>query len=296
MPPTSLTLPSFGKINLGLKVLGKRGDGYHDICTVFQTISLHDTLELALSDELTLSCNRSGIPTDARNLVIKAAMELRALSGTNLGAEIRLTKRIPSPGGLGGGSSNAATALIALSRLWDLRIDLPGLNAIAAKLGSDVPFFLLGGTALGTGRGTKIEHLPDVSAPNILLICPNINVSTAEAFAGLDAPNLTTEESNRILQICRFKATARDFRAADLENDFEQSVFRRFPEIDRARQALIEFGAQAAMMSGSGASVYGIFDKEETRQTALKALDNELNWRKFAVATLSRDQYEAALF
>ncbi|MEO8647781.1 MAG: 4-(cytidine 5'-diphospho)-2-C-methyl-D-erythritol kinase [Acidobacteriota bacterium] len=296
MPLTSLSLPSFAKINLGLKVLGKRGDGYHDICTVFQTISLYDTLDFVLSDELTLSCNRSGIPTDGRNLILKAATELLAISGTTLGAEINLTKRIPSPGGLGGGSSNAAVALIGLSRLWDLRINLPDMGTVAAKLGSDVPFFLRGGTALGTGRGTEIEPLSGVSAPNILLICPNINVSTTEAFAGLDARNLTTEDSNRILQICRFKAKTHDFRVADLENDFEQSVFRRFPEIERAKQTLIELGAQATMMSGSGASVYGIFDKEETRQTALKALDNEINWRKFAVATLSRDQYEAALF
>lgn len=279
------TLPSFAKINLHLRVLGKRDDGFHEIFTVFQTVSLADELSFEAADELELVCDDPVVPVDETNLIIRAAKTLNS----GLGARITLTKRIPMGGGLGGGSSNAAVALIGLNRLWDLGHSEGKLSVIAADLGSDVPFFLTGGTALGTGRGHEIEHLPDLSAPYVVLITPNVHVSTAAAYAGLDAQNLTNTEVNRILRVCRSEAESQDLLHSALINDFEPTVFAEFPEIGRAKQRLIELGANRALMSGSGASVFGIFDKEETRQTALKALDNEVNWRKFAVAAVSRE-------
>ena len=198
-------------------------------------------------------------------------------------------------GGLGGGSSNAATALIGLNRLWELRHSTEELGRLAESLGSDVPFFLKGGTVLGSGRGEKVEEMPDRSAPWMIVVTPDAHVSTAQAYAGLMAESLTNTDLNRILRVCRTEAESPDFLQAALINDFEPTVFAEFPEIGRAKQSVIELGASRALMSGSGASVFGIFDKEETRQAAMKALDNEVNWRKFAVATISRDEYREAL-
>lgn len=281
------SLPSFAKVNLHLRVLGKRDDGFHEIFTVFQTISLADELTFEPGDGLELVCDDPAVPVDATNLILRAA---KALNPDGR-ARISLVKRIPMGGGLGGGSSNAAAALIGLNRLWDLGLSVTQLASIGAEVGSDVPFFLSGGTGLGVGRGTDTEAMPDVDLGPMILITPDVHVSTAAAYVGLHAENLTNRDLNRILRVCRSEAESPDFLRSALINDFEPTVFAEFPEIGRAKQRLKELGANRALMSGSGASVFGIFDKEETRQTALKALDNEVNWRKFAVAAVSRSEY-----
>jgi len=283
-------------VNLHLRVLGRREDGYHNIYTIFQTVSLCDTLTFAESgDEVLLECDQADVPRDGGNLIVRAAEKLKERLGRSVGAGISLEKRIPMGGGLGGGSSNAATALIGLSRLWNVSVPREELIDIASGLGSDVPFFLTGGTAAGYGRGTELEPVPYFSAEFMLIVTPDIHVSTVEAYAGLGADSLTNEESNRILRVCRSETEASDFLYSGAVNDFENTVFARHPEVGRVKQKLIEFGASRAMMSGSGASVFAIFDKEETRQTALKALDDEVNWRKFAVAAVSRDEFRAGL-
>jgi len=218
---------------------------------------------------------------------VRAAMALKPDGG----ARISLVKRIPMGGGLGGGSSNAASALIGLNRLWGLGLSNDQLASIGSEIGSDVPFFLAGGTSLGIGRGTDIEPISDFDAGFMVLIAPGVHVSTVAAYVDLNAENLTNSEVNRILRVCRSEAESPDFLRSALINDFEPTVFAEFPEIGRAKQRLIELGASRALMSGSGSSVFGIFEKEETRQTALKALDNEVNWRKFAVAAVSRSEY-----
>ncbi|HEX3101761.1 MAG TPA: 4-(cytidine 5'-diphospho)-2-C-methyl-D-erythritol kinase, partial [Pyrinomonadaceae bacterium] len=198
-------------------------------------------------------------------------------------------------GGLGGGSSNAATALIGLKRLWEIDLTQTQLHSIAAGLGSDVPFFLDGGTALGTGRGEVIEPIEDRNEELMLVVTPDVHVSTKDAFERLNAATLTNAELNRILTVCRLEAGSRDFDRPVLINDFEASVFSAYPEVQRVKETLLALGAVRAAMSGSGASVFAIFDKEETRQTAIKALDHESTWRKFAVATISRHKYREAL-
>ena len=290
-----LTLPSFAKINWTLRVLGRRDDGFHELCTVFQTVSLHDTLSFADSDALGLTCDDPTVPTDERNLIIKAATVLSDFGRVDRGAAIHLKKRIPSPGGLGGGSSNAAVALIGLKRLWSIEISEAELHSISASLGSDVPFFLRGGTALGTGRGEVIEPIHYGHEEWVLIVTPDVHVTTRDAFERINAETLTNADVDRILRVCRLEAEARDFGRSVLINDFEASVFSAFPEIRRVKETLIDLGAINAAMSGSGASVFAIFDKEETRQAAIKALDHESTWRKFAVATISRDQYREAL-
>jgi 4-diphosphocytidyl-2-C-methyl-D-erythritol kinase len=172
----AFTLPSFAKINLYLRVLGRRGDGFHELFTVFQTVSLCDSLTFEEADGLTLTCDDARIPTDDRNLVIKAAKRLRETAGIERGARMHLEKNIPSPGGLGGGSSNAAVTLIGLSRLWGIELPATDRQTIAAGLGSDVPFFLEGGTAIGTGRGEIIEPAGEFQSEHLLIVTPDIAV------------------------------------------------------------------------------------------------------------------------
>ena len=278
-----------------LQVLGRRGDGFHDIFTVFQTVSLHDTLTFERAETVELECSHLGVPGDDSNLIIRAAKMLQKDLKISRGARIRLDKQIPMGGGLGGGSSNAAVALIGLSKLWDAAVTPQALTSLAMSIGSDVPFFLTGGTAIGAGRGTDLEAIGDCEAKYLIIVTPDVHVSTATAYADLGAQSLTNGEANRILRVCRSEAESPDFLHSTLKNDFESTVFAAFPEIGRAKQTLINLGAKQALMSGSGASVFGIFDKEETRRAALKALDNEVNWRKFAVAAVSRAEYREAL-
>jgi len=295
MSEMSFTLPSFAKLNLHLEVIGKRDDGYHELCTVFQTISLHDELAFNACDLIQLKCNDDRVPTDDRNLVVNAAKILREKYDIHAGASLQLKKRIPSPGGLGGGSSNAAVALLGLKKLWNLEIEFGELLEIAGTLGSDVPFFLYGGTAVGTGRGTCIMPVKDIVEKHILIATPNVAVSTGEAFEMLNAPSLTTDAAKSILNNCRFAAESIDLRHAALINEFEATVFSAHPEIAFVKKTLLDLGAVNAAMSGSGASVFGIFDTEETRQTAMKALDEQVNWRTLAVAAISRRDYREAL-
>jgi 4-diphosphocytidyl-2-C-methyl-D-erythritol kinase len=274
--------------------MGRRADGFHEICTVFQTISLRDELAFGKSEALEFTCSDLSIPTDSNNLVIRAAELLKERSRVTHGARIHLEKRIPSPGGLGGGSSNAAAALVGLKRLWRLEFSDDEFQSIAAELGSDVPFFLHGGTALGTGRGEVIEALRDISERFMVVVTPDKRVSTRDAYAAIGATSLTNEALNRILRVCRDEAGSLDPRHSVLINDFETSVFAAFPEIREVKETLLRLGAVNALMSGSGASVFGIFDKEETRQTAIKALDIRSTWRSFAVAAVSRSEYRDA--
>jgi 4-diphosphocytidyl-2-C-methyl-D-erythritol kinase len=295
MEDKSFCLPSFAKINWFLRVLGRREDGFHELCTVFQTVSLFDELTFAEHPDLILTCDDQAIPTDETNLIIRAAQILKDKFEIKNGARIHLTKRIPAPGGLGGGSSNAAVTLLGLSTLWKLKTGFSELLEIGERLGSDVPFFFYGGTAGGAGRGTKILPVKDLSENYILLVTPQAAVSTPDAFARLNAPYLTNETSKSILQICQSEAQTFDLRQSGAINDFERTVFQLEPEIERVKKKLFHLGAAQAALSGSGASVFAVFDNKETRQATLKALDEEKNWRKFAVATISRREYREAL-
>lgn len=295
MSKNAFTLPSFAKINWYLKILGKRDDGFHELCTVFQTVSLHDLLTFTESEGITLSCDDESIPTDDKNLIVKAAKYLREKYDIRKGAKIHLEKRIPSPGGLGGGSSNAAITLIGLVRLWEIKFNFEELVEIAKQLGSDVPFFLYGGTAFGTGRGTEIFKLEDLKEKYILIVTPSVAVSTAEAFARINAAHLTNNASKSILQICRDEAQTLHLRLNELVNDFEKTVFENEFEIKRAKAKLLEYGSVSALMSGSGASVFGVFETEENLKIAFDKLKSERAWRVFNVQTISRRKYQTVL-
>ncbi len=285
------TLPAFAKINFYLEILGKRDDGFHELNTIFQTISLCDYLTFESSAELTLTCDVKSVPTDETNLIIKAANALREQFNVKKGAKIHLQKNIPSPGGLGGGSSDCAVALLGLSQLWNLEISFAELVEIGAKLGSDVPFFFYGGTALGTGRGTDIKPLQDVENTRLLLITPDENVPTGEAFARLNLSRLTNSTEKSKFIVCCEERNTFDLRQNKLKNDFEKSVFEIKPEIKRVKAELLKLGASQALLSGSGASVFGIFDNENSRQVAMQSILNETLWKQFAVETISRETF-----
>jgi 4-diphosphocytidyl-2-C-methyl-D-erythritol kinase len=292
-----LTVPAFAKINLGLRVLGRRPDGYHEISTVFQTISLHDTLtfEAAPSGRFELICTDPEIPADETNLVMRAASALRERFGVASGARVWLEKVIPAGGGLGGGSSDAAVALAALATLWGVETDARELAEIGARLGADVPFFLTGGTALGTGTGTDILPLSDAPKMHLCVVTPGVRVSTAEAYGALGAPALTKEEVLVNLSVSRTEADFPDSLCDVTSNDFEAVVVRLHPEIGRAREALAGAGAGRVMLSGSGSSVFGVFESKGEAALAGAALGAETGWKLFACDTLTRAEYFAAL-
>ncbi|MEJ7616049.1 MAG: 4-(cytidine 5'-diphospho)-2-C-methyl-D-erythritol kinase [Pyrinomonadaceae bacterium] len=297
MSNNAFKLPAFAKINLTLRVLGRRADGYHELHTIFQTISLSDHLTFSpLPDErFVLTWSAQNIPADESNLVHRAALALREHFGVRHGARVELEKRIPAGGGLGGGSSDAAIALLGLARLWKIKTDESQLAEIGARLGADVPFFFTGGTALGTGTGTTLKPLEDVSHRHLLIVAPGVKVSTADAYKALNAPALTKVEPAVMLPISRIERQFTDSLPDAMHNDFESVIFRLYPEIERARNALVECGARRALLSGSGSSVFGIFDSEETAGCARVSLPVDTDWNVFACTTLARADYLKAL-
>ena len=296
-----LAILSFAKINLSLHILGKRPDNYHEIHTVLQAVSLHDTLNFVTTSAgpIAFTCDDASIPVDDSNLVVKAAKSLQERFRVTSSCKIHLTKRIPVRAGLGGGSSNAAITLLALTRLWELPATSQDLLEMAANLGADVPFFIEGGIALATGIGTDLTPLPDLPQQRLLIVAPAVTVSTTTAYEALKAPALTTSDSVSILAISRTQAIFSDSRpwalCDHLENDFERVIFDMVPEIRRVKEALIQAGARCALLAGSGSSVFGIFDSDDVLRSAAQALKQESGWRIFSCVTLSRDEYLRAL-
>jgi 4-diphosphocytidyl-2-C-methyl-D-erythritol kinase len=299
----ALQLPSFAKINWQLRILGKRPDGYHEISTVLQTISLHDqlTFEVTSDPKIVISCNDADVPTDNQNLIVRAANALKSRFRIEGGARVTLEKSIPMRAGLGGGSSNAAIALVALNYLWDIKASPTDLLDMAPKLGADVPFFLWGGRALATGTGATISPLQDPAgeAVPLLVIAPNASISTAFAYASLGAAALTTSVGDPILSSSREAGNFRDSQpwppADSLQNDFESVIFDIEPEIKRAKEILLQAGARAALLAGSGSSVFGIFADRDDQQRALNEIKLEAGWRIFPCVTVSRIEYQGAV-
>jgi 4-diphosphocytidyl-2-C-methyl-D-erythritol kinase len=272
--PSTLEAACPAKINLSLRVLGRRSDGYHELDTVYQAIDLHDSLSISPASTLSLSCSQQGVPVDESNLVLRAVHLLqREVSGRDLKATFHLEKRIPVGGGLGGGSSNAAAALMLGNAHWELGLEREALLALAAELGADVPFFLLGGRARGRDRGDRLTPLESLAEIPLLLGIPPFGVSTEEAFRRL-AARLTppTIDDNLRLPITYKLPKGKDFQRS--VNDLEQVVFDDWPVLRQFRDSLLENAAENALMSGSGSTVFGTFAHPDTRdlvQTKLSA-------------------------
>jgi len=291
----NLNLPAFAKVNLRLRVFEKRDDSYHELDTVLQTISLHDTIEFSLSEQphLLLSSNDRSLAVDESNLVMKAAKALQDRFSVSSGARIRLHKKIPMQAGLGGGSADAAVTLLALVKLWGLNCPRGDLMTIGSHLGADIKFFFYGGTARATGIGEQIERLDDIEQMFLLILKPNANISTADAYQALDEGSLTSHYSKSILSTS--EANKVFDRFANLTNDFEAVAFDLEPEIRRAKAALLKAGANAALLAGSGSAVFGIFDGEDAQRRAIQAIELETGWRVFPCKTVGCEEYESAL-
>jgi 4-diphosphocytidyl-2-C-methyl-D-erythritol kinase len=292
----ALVLPAYAKINLDLRVLGVRADGYHDLKTVFQSLALHDEVTFKhRKGAFAIECDDPRIPVDQHNLVWRAASLLWRTAGnrrseTPRDVVVQLRKRIPAAAGLGGGSANAAAALVGLARVWNLDVDMPTLSRLAAGIGADVPFFLVGGTALGLGRGDDIYPLVDLPRTYIVIVRPHFGVSTAEAYGWYDAePRRAVRESAP-----RPRPEHWPEWAFNLRNDLESAVVRHHPAIGRIKQALIDAGAVVAAMSGSGSAVFGLFERlDAARRTAADLARHD--WHVLSTRTLSRSDYAARL-
>lgn len=289
----SLKIPAFAKVNLCLQVVGRRADGYHDLRTIFQTISLHDTLKISLhaGRRIELACDDPSLATEKDNLVWRAANALRRELKLRQGVRLRLTKRIPVARGLGGGSSDAAATLVGLLRLTGQRLPLARLSEIAAGLGADVPVFLFGGRALGVGRGDQIFPLPDGPRQTVVVVSPQgIAVSTREAFGWLHRKLTKTAPDPRLWCFCALCWSPQE---APLENDFESAVFRRHPRLASIKRALLRAGAAGAALAGSGSAVFGLFRNPAQARRAAQKFSGD---RVFVCKTLAQEEYRLALW
>lgn len=281
-------LLSPAKINLVLRILNRREDGYHSLSMVMEKVSLCDEIVLEKTDfdiEVVMEPS-SDIPLE-KNLAWRAASLLREVSGSKRGVKIGLKKAIPMGGGLGGGSSNAAAVLKGLNKLWELDWPVPRLAGVGVQLGADVPFFLYDGPAWVEGIGDKITPLKRLPKLAIILINPGVPVSTPWAYQMWDANKcqaLTgqggkdlTQENQSVRPPCTFQEVLEG-----LHNDFEAVVFPHHPEIRRAKEALLKAGAEGALMSGSGSTVFGVFETKGERDRALGRLKIKPDWRVFA--------------
>ena len=254
-----MQVKSLAKINWSLRVTGKRADGYHDLETLFQTISLHDTIGISGSEKMVIVCDDHNVPCDETNLAMRAA---RAIDSPPV--YIALQKRIPAGGGLGGGSSNAAAMLVALDEMFAMHTPKERLQELALALGSDVPFFLIGGTAYATGRGEQLTPLPSAAPIPLLLIFPDVRVSTADAFSRI-------RNYSKPIGLDRYREMLRDDLLAHEEtliNDFEEPIFAQHRSLRELRERLKRAGAAWARMTGSGSTMVGAFRTQSQRDKA----------------------------
>lgn len=271
------------KINLGLEVIRRRPDGYHDIRTLYQWIDFHDTIELRplAGGRIRLAGDDPSIPWDETNLIFRAAEALRRKSGCDRGVEIRVTKRIPAGGGFGGGSSNAAAVLAGLDRFWGLGLGREALQVLAGGLGMDVPYFLVGGLCLGEDRGDRLTPLPDLPLTWVVCALPPFPVSTSRIYGSLGASALTSDD--KASRITRF-LEARE--SGSLVNALEETIFRFFPQLREIKGYLRDQGAVLSLVTGSGSGVFGLFEDRGGAERAAAALKGRV--AALATATMSR--------
>ncbi|HEY1424606.1 MAG TPA: 4-(cytidine 5'-diphospho)-2-C-methyl-D-erythritol kinase [Candidatus Acidoferrum sp.] len=289
---SEVRIPALAKINLRLEVLGKRPDGFHELRTIFQAISLSDELLLKSTRKPGISLRvlgnnaLSGEPIK-KNLVYRAVDALRNELGAKDGVAITLTKTIPAGRGLGGGSSDAAAALIGYLRLTKKKLPFEQLSEIGASLGADVPFFLEGGRALGVDKGDEIYPIPDIPKLHLLVVSPkSIHVPTPDAYRWLRAPQLTDSPGN--YRLVRFCALSWSLQGGPLLNHFEDAVFQQHPRLAEIKRELLQNGATEALLAGSGSAVFGVFPSPAKARRAAVGFPLD---QTFVCETVSRDSY-----
>lgn len=287
----TLKAAAYAKINLGLEVLSRREDGYHEIRTLFQTVDFHDDLEFSLTSEreIQLEGDDPTVPWDETNLIFKAAELLQKRFRPKKGVKIKVKKRIPTGAGLGGGSSNAAVTLLALNYLWNLRFDLPLLTELASFLGADVAYFLTGGLCLGEGRGDKILPLRELPQLPCVIAWPDYSISTAEIYGHYDEQPALTKES----QPSRIKEFLERRRLRLLVNELEATVFEFYPGLREIKDFLLKEEALISAVSGTGSAVFGLFLEREKAEKALASLGSKA--RAILTETLPRERYRPLL-
>jgi len=278
---------ALAKINLDLRVLGKRPDGYHELRTIFQTISLADTLELEFTSARQTAIELADDAAIADNLVLRAAHLVMDAAKKTGRVRMHLAKKIPMGAGLGGGSSDAAAVLLALPVLAGRDLAFEQLADLAQQLGSDVNFFLLGGAAAAIGRGTELFPLPDAPARAGIVLAPGVHVSTAEAYRALSG-RLTPESQHN--KISAFQSLVWSAGPGSVVNDFEAVVFEQHPRLAALKQRLVRSGAGPAMMTGSGSALFGLYP---SRADAARALETFRKETAFAISLVSRSRYQS---
>jgi len=287
-PVQEMVLRAPAKINLCLHVIGQRPDGYHDLFSLMCGVALYDHLVLGIgAAENTIQCDHPVVPVDESNLALKAALLFNQTLDRENGirpqpVSIRLIKQIPVCGGLGGGSSDAAAVLKGLNHYYDTPCDRERLLSLAARLGADVPFFIDQRPALAEGIGDRLTPYHGLPAFGVVLVCPDFGISTAQVFGDL---NFGLTKSKKKLRYKPFKNG--NFSATDhLHNDLEAGVIRRFPVVEKIKKVLIDQGASGSLMSGSGSTVFGLFEDQEKARRAVKRLDRPDAWQVFATRLL----------
>lgn len=284
--PTAITYRSYAKINLYLDILNKRRDGFHNIETIFQTVSLADTLRFEdRRSRISLSCSNPELHTGEGNLVFRAAMLLRRRSGCRLGARITVEKRIPLAAGLAGGSGNAAATLIALNVLWDLRWPIGRLLRLGLELGSDVPFCLLGGTMAATRRGEELARLAPLNDTWFVLAHPPIAISASHIYTHPDLghnPEKPFAGRTPSLRRAIGKLAQGDLPGL-IFNRMEPPVFNDYPQLVDLKQRLLDLGCTAAAMSGSGSTIFGL---APDKRTATRIAESISDYRTSVVSTV----------
>ena len=281
-----LQLLSNAKINIGLRVLDKRDDGFHNIETFFQEIDLHDTISFTRqAGGISVTCDHPLVPDGEQNLAHKAAMAIKSATGCDAGVSIDIKKQIPVGAGLGGGSSNAAAVLKGLNTLWDLHLSNEKLKQLAAELGSDVPFFIEGGTAFAHGRGEILQKINYTPGFYCLLIYPNIEISTKWSYKNYNLC-LTISKKNVKLTSSFFDDFELGQFKTHLVNDLENVAFIRYPVLEELKEKLYGLGAEFALMSGSGSTVFALFNSLNLAQKAKGEMDQA--YELFVAAPIGR--------
>ncbi|MBN1273695.1 MAG: 4-(cytidine 5'-diphospho)-2-C-methyl-D-erythritol kinase [Candidatus Aminicenantes bacterium] len=280
-----MQVKSFAKVNLGLEILGKRPDGYHDIRTLFQTVNLYDILEFEIlpEDKILLHGNDRSISWGEDNLMFKASSLLKKETGVLKGVRIRVEKNIPAGMGLGGGSSNAAVSLLSLNTLWNLGLNRNDLLKWAKKLGADVPFFLYGGFCLGLERGDRILEKEDLDDVFFLLALPDFSVSTAHVYRSLPMSLTSGDKGSKINEFLT------NFDFGLLENRLEKTVFRLYPQLKAIKRLIQVQEPELLLVTGTGSAIVGLFRKKDEAENAGKAIEKKFPYR--VVKSISRSEY-----
>jgi 4-diphosphocytidyl-2-C-methyl-D-erythritol kinase len=281
-----MRIKSFAKINLGLEVIGKRGDGYHEVRTLLQAVNFYDVLEFRSASDagITLEGDDPMLSWGEDNLIFRAAVLLKKNFRVSQGVEIRVTKTIPPGKGLGGGSSNAAMTLYALNKHWGLGLGKKVLMDFGKELGADVPFFIEGGLCLGTGRGDDIVPVTDLDSVSCLLVFPEFSISTAFIYRQFQLSLTSHSKGSKIIKFLDSR------ELGSLENELEETVFRPHPQLKVIKNLFRDHGAELSLVSGTGSAVFGLFSERKKAEKVLEEL--EKSYPSFLVETLSRERYQ----